>query len=205
MAGDVLERCVKELGDRRACEFMYRVFRTVEELRLEECVAKNGIDRCLDACMERCKDGDCDRLCDHAVGQAAATVTASVMLLEAAGAAVHAGADLLGLLAVRFVAMLEGLVRGLEGCHQKRRLARLFSMVAVELAGLVGTGEPLLLVAPALASARGCIEDQVDGVLSVVRLIAGDEYAARIAAALEEGAVEIGSVVVRFRPLRQAG
>jgi hypothetical protein len=200
-----LERCIKELKDRKACEFMYRVFKMIEELRLEECVAKNDIDKCFDACMKSCKNGNCDRLCEHAVDHAAVAVIARKMLLEAARIAARTRAELLGLLAVEFASMLERFIRELGDCRQKERAVYLFSTIAVELAKLVGSRELVLLIAPVLALTRECIEGQIDGVLETVRIIAGEEYAARIAAALEEGAVKIGSAVIRFPSSRREG
>jgi len=197
----IFKKCIEELKDREGCEFMYRVFKIVDRLKLEECIAKHDIDMCYDKCIKECKDSDCDRLCDHAVGHAAASIVAREVLLEAARMAVNIGTDLLNALVLRFMTMLDKFAGRAGSCREKKRVVYLFSTIAAELMELTGVKELVLLMAPVLALWRECPGSEIDDVLEVVKIIAGENYAARIAAALEEGAVRIGNVVIRFPPV----
>ena len=64
-------------------------------------------------------------------------------------------------------------------------------------------------MAPAVAVMHDCIkqdeplEAELDELLEGLKLLVGEEIIARLNAALEEGAVKIGRLVIRFPPLRK--
>jgi hypothetical protein len=194
------ENCVGATGDPEACRVSQRVFQLVKELGLVECVERRKVRECFAACLDRCRGvGECVDLCigalDVAVGLAVARG-----LAEGAKMVALFGVSPVEAAAAAFAEMLQKAER--TKCPERADAARILNIVAVELRNLLGAQDLLLLLAPAVAAAHSCVGDEAFDVLDAIMSAVGEETAARIAAALEEGVVAVGNVVVKFPPVK---
>jgi len=205
------EQCVKELKDEKACEEITKAIELLETLKLEDCVKKHNPDKCYNLCMEKCQGNDCERHCGRVIAYAVAANSAREMLTTAAYLAMHTGIILPEAIAVIYIDTLAELERKVHDCKGKLKLTALFSGIAGELVGATGIKELTLLMAPTIATVRDCIEKQgelfeaeLNELLEGLKQLVGEEIIARLNAALEEGAIKIGRLVVRFSPLHKA-
>jgi len=193
------ENCVGATGDQEACRTVQRVFQLVKELSLVECVERRKVKKCFDACLDRCGGEECVDLCigalDVAVGLAVARG-----LAEGAKMVALFGVSPAEAAAAAFAYMLQK--AGRTKCPERADAARILNIVAVELRNLLGAQDLLLLLAPAVAVVHSCIGDEAFDVLDAIMSAVGEETTARIAAALEEGVVAVGNVVVKFPPVK---
>jgi len=181
------------LRDRQTCERVARALALEVELRLARCAQERGLDECHDLCLERCRERghpDCGGLCARAVGYAGAQALTQEILLAAARLAAAHGLALADAIIAAFM----------NAVQHSERAASALVVAADELAYTAGRPELVMLAAPALALLRNCRE-RLERALDVLMVMLGEEGAARVAAALEEGAAVIGRAVVRFPPV----
>jgi hypothetical protein len=202
MEDKAVRACMEILRDRQTCERVARALALEEELRLVRCAQERGLDECHELCLERCRERghpDCGGLCARAVGYAGAQALAREILLAAARLAAAHGLALPDAIIVAFMNAVQHADRRARDCAARERLAGALTVAADELADTAGHPELVMLAAPALALLRNCRE-RLERALEALRLL-GEDIAARVAAALEEGAAVIGRAVVRFPPV----
>jgi len=195
------EACLKEFSDPEMCMFGFRVVQLAEALRLEECLDRHKPQKCLDRCLKNCRGENCRELCLNAMDAAAAKGIARRLVQEAAAAASETGLTVPEAAALGFRMLLD---EPSGDCTARIISMRVLGLVAMELRNLLGTQDMLLLLAPAIATAHECIGDEAFDLLDMIAPTIGRNMAERIAAALEEGAVKIGQVEIRFPPAKPA-
>jgi len=206
---DFYKQCVRELKDEGACKEVAKTVELLETLKLEDCVERHIPSECYNLCMKKCQDSNCEKLCERAVIHAVATNKARKILAAATRLVVHAGIALPEAIGAIYIDLLAEYERRIRGCEGKLKLVTLFSSVVGELVGATGIKELALLMAPAAAIMHDCIkqdeplEAELDELLEGLKLLVGEEIVARLNAALEEGAVKIGRLIIRFPPLRK--
>jgi hypothetical protein len=193
------EACIKAFNDPEMCVFGFRVVQLVEALRLEECLDRHKPQKCLDKCLKNCRGENCRELCLSAADVAAARGIARRLVRDAVAAASETGLTVPEAAAAGFYMLLD---EPGGDCVAKVVSMRVLGLVAIELRNLLGTQDMLLLLAPAVATAYECIGDEAFDLLDMVAPAIGREMAERIAAALEEGVVEIGRIVLKFPPAK---
>jgi hypothetical protein len=196
---EAVRACMEILRDRQACERVARSLALEGELQLAECARERGLDECHELCLKRCQGADCGDLCARAVGHAGAQALAREILLAAARIAAASGLRLDEAVVVSFMSAVQRSERAARDCAARERLASALTVAADELAHAAGHPELVMLAAPAISLLRDCPKELERGLESLKVL--GEDIAARVAAALEEGAVVIGRAVIRFPPV----
>ena len=201
------EDCIEKTKDPRFCSHL----RKVGELAsgLADCVAELGVKRCFTACLRRCQGEECEAACLSALETALGIAVARELAEKAAAAAALLGLGPADAVAVAFGA--ETARTEVMGCPQKAIAGRVLAAAAVELYKSFQKVPPLqehaqdvlVLMAPALATAYQCVGEEVFEYLELARPFIGEDAAKRIAAALEEGGVLVGGVVINFKPVKQ--
>jgi len=193
------EECLKTFNDPEMCGFGLKAVQLAEDLRLEECIEKRGAQKCLEKCLKNCRGGDCRELCLNAMDAAAAKGIARKLAQGAVAVASETGLTAPEAAAMGFSMLLE---EPDGDCIAKVVSMRVLGLVAMELRNLLGTQDMLLLLAPAVAKAHECLGDDAFNLLDMLAPALGREAVERIAAAMEEGAVKIGRVVIEFPPAK---
>jgi hypothetical protein len=193
------EECLKAFNDPERCGFVSKAAQLAESLRLEECLERRGVQRCLNICLKNCEEGDCEEVCLGALEMASARSIARKLVQGAVAAASENGVTVPEAAAAGFYMLLN---EPGDDCVAKIVTMRVMGLAAVELRNLLGEQEMLLLLAPAIAAAYECIGDEAFNLLDTMELAVGREMAERIAAALEEGVVKIGNIALKFTPVK---
>jgi hypothetical protein len=206
---DRFEKCVEATKDPQFCSYLYQINQLINGLA--GCVVERGAEECFRECLKRCRGEGCEETCLGALEVAVGTAVAREVVRRAALVAALLGADLINAVALIFSEELKSAEA--KECPDKAVAARILSIAAVELfMNLQKAAESspklrdrvqslLLLAAPALAAAYQCVGEEVFEYLETVRPLIGEEMTKRIVAALEEGAVLVGGVVINFKPV----
>ena len=208
--GAFYKQCVRELKDEKACKEVIETMELLETLELENCVERHGLRECYNLCMKKCQDNDCEKRCGRVIIHAVATISARRILMTAAYLAMHTGIILPEAISAVYINTLAEFEQKVHDCKGKLKLMALFSGIAGELVGMTGIKELTLLMAPTIATKHDCIKKQdevfeaeLNEMLEGLKQLVGEEIIARLNAALEEGVIKIGRLVVRFPPLRK--
>jgi hypothetical protein len=193
------EECLKTFNDPEMCGFGLKAVQLAEDLQLEKCLDRHGAQRCLEKCLKNCREAACRELCLSALDAAAAKSIARRLAQGAVAAASETGLTAPEAAAMGFGMLLE---EPDGDCVAKVVSMRVLGLVAMELRNLLGTQDMLLLLAPAVAKAHECLGDDAFNLLDMLAPALGREAVERIAAAMEEGAVKIGRVVIKFPPAK---
>ena len=193
------ETCLKMFNDPELCGFGLKAVQLAEDLRLDECLDRHGAQRCLEKCLKNCRGATCRELCLSALDAAAAKGIARRLAQGAVAAASETGLTAPEAAAMGFSMLLE---EPDGDCIDKVVSMRVLGLVAMELRNLLGRQDMLLLLAPAVAKAHECLGDDTFNLLDMLAPALGREAVERIAAAMEEGAVKIGRVVIKFPPTK---
>jgi len=196
---DKLEMCIRGTGDPEGCALTHRVLEMVQQMDLVECVRGRGAKECFEECLQKCRGEDCGGLCISAVDVAYGMSLALDMARDVQLAALM-GVEPLDAAALSFAVRLEKVWE--KECPDRAAAARILVAALVELRNLLRIRELLLLLAPLLSAEHGCTGEEVFEFLDSIVMAVGEEMVAKIAAALEEGAVVVGNVVIRFPPVR---
>jgi hypothetical protein len=204
---DRFEKCVEVTKDPQFCSYLYQINQLINVLA--GCVVERGAEECFRECLRNCRGEGCGETCLGALEVAVGTAAAREVVRRAALVAALSGADLINAIAAVFSEELKSAEA--KECPDKAVAARILSIAAVELfMNLQKTASPkmrervqglLLLAAPALAAAYQCVGEEAFEYLETVRPLIGEEAVERIVAAMEEGAVLVGGVVIKFRPV----
>jgi hypothetical protein len=146
---------------------------------------------------EELRGEDCVELCLNAINVVAARNIARRLVQGAAAS--ETGLTVSEAAATGFYMLLD---KPGGDCVAKVISMRVLGLVAVELKNLLGMRDMPLLLAPAIAAAYECVGEEAFDLLDMIAPAVGREMAERIAAALEEGAVRIGRVKLRFPPVK---
>jgi hypothetical protein len=148
-------------------------------------------------------------MCLGALETALGVATARRVARRAAVAAALLGANLVDAVAAVFNEEV-GKAREME-CPERGIAARALATAALELY-MEFKAEPglrqhaqdvLLLMAPALSAAYPCIGEEVFEYLELARPFVEEEAVKRVVAAMEEGGVLVGGVIIKFPPVKQ--
>ncbi len=215
---DAFEKCVEATGDPQLCLLAYRAGQLVG--RLVECVVFRSAKECFEDCLGMCRGEGCEVTCLNAVETALGVAMAWSVATRAAEAAALLGSDPLSTIALAFDAELKKAEK--RDCPERETASRVFAVVAAELYNIFRktpnlqerAQEVLLLLAPALALGYQCVGDEVFEYLDLLRPFIEDSakeakneserkgVVERIAAAMEQGGVIVGNVIIRFKPTK---
>ncbi|MFZ8811955.1 MAG: hypothetical protein ACO2PN_28130 [Pyrobaculum sp.] len=207
---DRFKKCVEATKNPQLCAFLHQTNQMISNLA--ECVMEKVANECLRECLKRCRGEKCEEVCLGALETAAGIAMARTLAERATLATSLLNIDLVDAAVLVFNKELKSAEE--MDCPDKAAAARILSIATMELFAHIQTAAGsspemqkrvqslLLLVAPALAEAYQCVGEEVFEYLETIRLLIGEEMTKRIAAALEEGAALVGSVVVKFRPVK---
>jgi hypothetical protein len=180
-----------------------RVLEMVRQMDLIKCVQKSHTEECFEKCMERCTGENCWLLCMGAVKTAIGLMLARNIIRDAK-IGIRMGVEPLDALAISFAARLEPVWR--KRCPDRVIEARILEVTLMELRRLVKNEKLkkklMLLLAPLLSAEYTCVGDEVFDFLDEARGTLGEKTVQRIVAALENGGLVIGKIILWFPPAK---
>ncbi len=210
---DAFEKCVEATGNPQLCTLAYRAGQLVG--RLVECVVLRSAKECFEDCLKM-HQGESEVVCLNAVETALGVAVAWDMAARAAKAAALLNSDPLNTVALAFDAELKKAEE--KECPERETASRVFAVAAAELHNIFKKTQELqkhaqdvlLLLAPALALGYRCVGEEVFEYLDLLRPFiepaeSGKEEKSaveRIVAAMEQGGVVVGNVIIRFKPVK---
>jgi hypothetical protein len=203
---DWFEKCVEKMGDPQFCSLVDQTGELVSVV--VDCVKERKARDCFEECLKTCQGDRCEETCLGALEVALGALTARGLAEKAALIAALLGFSPIDALATVFSAELRKTEEG--DCPDKAFSARVLVTAASHLylafrnvpALRDSAQDVLILMAPAFAAAYQCIGDVVFDHLEMMRPFIGEDAAERIVAALEEGGVMVGNVIINFKPVK---
>jgi hypothetical protein len=203
---DVFERCVEAFGDPQLCSSMRQVGSLVRGLA--NCVEAFDVEICYRICLEGCRGEGCAEACLGALEVALGVLAARAVAMRAAAAVTLLGIDPVDAVTLAFDAEVKKVKK--MDCPARGAAAKALAAAAVELYKAFKkvpnlqerAQDALLLMAPALAVAHKCVGDRAFEYLEFIRPFVEEEAIKRIVAAMEEGAVLVGGVAIKFEPVK---
>ncbi len=211
---DPFKKCIEATKNPQLCTLAYRAGQLTG--RLVECVVLRSAKECFEECLKMCRGEGCEVACLNAVETALGVAIAWNAVARAAKAADLLGSDLLNTVALTFDAELKKAWE--KDCPEKETASRVFAVAVAELHNIFKkvlnlqkhAQEVLLLLAPALALGYQCVGEEVFEYLDLLRPFiepakSGKEEKSiveRITAAMEQGGVVVGNVIIGFKPVK---
>ncbi len=201
------EKCVEIFGDPQFCTYVKKVGQLLDRAR--KCVKNREAGYCYRDCLKRCQVEECEEVCLGVVEEALGVEVAEELADEAASVAIVLNLSPAVAVATVFSGELDKVKK--KRCPNKAVMARILAAAVFELYEKFKrkptlrryAQEVLLLIAPALAEAYQCVGESVFRYIdSELRPFVKEKMIKRIVAAMEKGAVTIGDVKIKFKPVK---
>jgi nitrate reductase NapAB chaperone NapD len=201
------EKCVEIFGDPQFCERVKKFSQL--HGRVSKCVKRREVGYCYSDCLKRCQAEGCEEECLGVMELVLGAEVAEEVADEAVSIAAVRNISPVVAAAIVFNEELNKVKK--KRCPNKAAMARILAAAAFELyekfkrkpTTRQHAQDVLLLVAPALAEAYQCVGESAFRYIDVeLRPFVKEKMLKRIAAAMEKGAVAIGDVKIKFKPVR---
>jgi len=203
----MFEKCVEIFGDPQFCTYVKKVGQLSDRAR--KCVKNQKVGYCYRDCLKRCQVEECKEVCLGVVEEVLGVEMAEEISDEATALAIVRNLSPAVAVATIFNEELDKVKK--KRCPNKAVMARILAAAVFELYEKFKkkptlrrhAQDVLLLMAPALAEAYRCVGEStfryIDGEL---RPFVKEKMIKRIVVAMEEGAVTIGDVKIKFKPVK---